>query len=174
MTALICGELGWESRDCQDYCADWYTHSNGCDADAEYPCQCEFDVIDGVTAGCAPGQFTCIDEHTASICIEHYYDWEEVDCEAYCQGYFGDQATSEGCDPEAETPCQCNVDGDIAPCTPGDFLFCPDPDTAAFCDDNGWHWDYWSCSGWCAVTYGQDSESSGCNDDGGDNFCSCQ
>ena len=180
MTLATCNEdrRSWSSQDCQDYCVENYGleyTSWGCNVEFDDPCQCMYGIMEGIIAECTPGEFYCIDEHSASICIESPWNWEAVDCEEYCKEEYGEHSYSEGCDESASEACQCYgvLDGDIAECTPGDFQFCPAENTAAVCADNGWDWDYWNCSEWCEVTYGADSESNGCDDNGGDNFCSC-
>jgi hypothetical protein len=180
ITLSFCDEdqMTWVHQDCQEYCQENYGqdyYTMGCDTGAEDPCQCHYDIMDGTIAECTPGEFYCSDEYIAQVCDEDGWSWNEIDCNEFCKEEYGEHSYSEGCDDQAGELCQCYgiVDGEPLQCTPGDFLFCQAEDTATVCDDNGWDWIYVNCSEYCEVNYGPDSESSDCDDNGGDNFCGC-
>ncbi|HUU04181.1 MAG TPA: hypothetical protein VM425_22280 [Myxococcota bacterium] len=115
--------LSWSSQECDDYCMQMYgfgSYSKGCDALAEDPCQCEYDITEGIWVECTPGEFQCVDDDTASVCSADYMGWENVDCVEYCTDNFGDDYYSTGCkqDNPEENICGCEygmVDGEPAP-----------------------------------------------------------
>jgi hypothetical protein len=178
-TVSFCGEdETWSHQDCYEYCQEnfgWDYWSWGCDAQAEDPCQCQYDIIEGIIAECTPGEFYCGDEQTAWVCFEEGFEFEAMYCEEYCHERFGEYVSSGGCYDQADVPCKCYdiVDGDVAECTPGDLMWCTDGTTARVCGEDGWEWTYQDCSLHCLINYGHGSQSGGCNEDNGDNFCSC-
>jgi hypothetical protein len=94
-------------QDCDETCAAQGGISLGCDAAAEDPCQCEYDIVLGEMAVCTPGDVICLDEATAGVC-EDGVNYDPVPCEAFCQQLHGEDYTSIGCD--AQDPnnlCGC-------------------------------------------------------------------
>jgi hypothetical protein len=169
--------LEYDYQNCGEYCQetmgeDYY--SKGCDAQASDPCLCEYDIIEGGLPVCTPGEFSCVDELTAQVCTTDY-TWETRDCEVYCQETYGEYTETKGCVEGADDPCGCYdiIDGDVAECTPGEFLFCHDENTASVCAEDHWTWIYQDCAEYCVIHYGPDASSSGCDDNEGDNFCGC-
>jgi hypothetical protein len=102
----------YELTNCEEFCDDTYgidSFSYGCDAEAEEPCQCEQDIIDGGIGICTPGEFYCANEDTVVICDEMWL-WTDVDCETYCTTTFGEGSVPAGCDPgnDRDNPCGCD------------------------------------------------------------------
>jgi hypothetical protein len=142
ITLMTCNDQGdaWQAADCTDLCQQSAGWSEGCNAVAEDPCQCKYDVIDGDPLICDPGQMHCADENTLAVCKEEYFDFELIDCHQYCQenGEFPEMGWSLGCDIEAQDPCQCQYDivmGVEPVCTPGEMQ-CWDENTLAVCSED--------------------------------------
>jgi len=182
-TLATCNADGksWTSQDCHSYCqpddGGMPGYSEGCDVNAEDPCQCQYDIVLGVMYECTPGEFACWDDDTVAFCDEDSWSWTEWNCDDYCTETLGEYSFSRGCNDEADDPCQCEydiVDGDIAECTPGDFVSCKDEETAFVCDDNSWSWSEIECAEYCTDNFGSDYYSTGCDAESEDNFCGCE
>jgi hypothetical protein len=181
ITLATCDQHGmtWNEQNCHDFCTATHGHnyySRGCDMQAEEPCQCEYDIIEGDMPACTPGDIQCVDESTMATCDENGWDWVTKNCEEYCNETYGIDAYSLGCDAQAEEPCQCETDimDGIAPsCSPGE-LWCADTDTVIVCDDDGWNWSEVDCNTWCTDTFGEDYYATECDDTDPDNICGCE
>jgi hypothetical protein len=101
----------FEEQDCQEVCKNTFGSdysSRGCDADAEDPCLCEYDIIDGDPAVCTPGDMICMDENTVGICQEDQWSYQEQDCDDFCLENYGEDYYSEGCNSDnPENICTC-------------------------------------------------------------------
>ena len=156
------------------YGLDSYT--NGCDAEADDPCMCEYDIIDGDIAECTPGDFYCLDDQNVAICNDDYWSWTEQNCNDYCHEVHGPEYSSYGCDSQAEEPCDCVydvMDGMIAECTPGES-YCVDDDTVVVCDDDEYSWTEHDCDAYCTDTFGEDYYATGCDAENQTNPCGCE
>jgi hypothetical protein len=181
-TLMSCNQdgPGWSSPDCDAYCQetlDPMSTSRGCDAGADDPCQCEYDIIDGDVAVCEPGDLMCTDAYTLATCVDWNWVWEEQDCHEYCRDLLGPDAYSIGCDALAEDPCQCQYDvvvGVMPECSPGAFQ-CSDEDTVVICEEDAWTWTEHDCDTWCTDTFGEDYYAEGCDPGNeSDNPCGCK
>ena len=111
-TVFICGDR-WEEVDCNALCQethglDWY--SEGCNAEAEDPCQCVYGMLDGEPVECPPGDVICYDDQNVGVCTEGGW-YESQECELVCDESFGPESTSMGCDATADDPCLCALPG---------------------------------------------------------------
>jgi hypothetical protein len=107
-----CDEAAWDyvPQDCNTFCVETYGYdyySQGCDATAADPCQCEYGMIDGEMMVCEPGDVICLDEATLGVCDEAAMDYLPVACADRCVEQLGAGATSAGCDATATDPCEC-------------------------------------------------------------------
>jgi hypothetical protein len=178
---VVCNDDGesWTPQDCNATCVDQHGsrgYSTGCDAQADDPCQCEYDIIDGDIAECTPGEVQCRGEETVAFCQENGWEWLETECGDYCQEIYGNEAYSLGCNAEAEDPCQCESDivvGVMPACTPDDF-YCQDDDTAMVCEEDGWTFTEVDCAEYCTENFGEDYYSTGCDQEDEENICGCE
>ncbi len=169
MVLLVCDAdgQGWSGQDCDAYCREMYgpdAWATGCDAAAEDPCGCEYDIIDGDVARCTPGEFDCLDAERVNLCGEDY-SWQQRDCDAYCRETHGEGYVSYGCDDDAEQPCRCDydqLDGAWAGCQPGD-IYCQDDETLMVCAEDGTSYDEIDCTEHCEQEYGLGYFSGGCD-----------
>jgi hypothetical protein len=170
-TAQTCDDGAWVTEDCINYCAGgeseserlWYSGDAYCDASAEEPCVCNYDIEGGVMAECTPGDIMCADDFTLGTCDDGY-SYSYQDCNEYCLESFGPEYVSYGCDAAAEDPCECDYDmleGDPAICTPGD-VECWDDTTLAVCNDF-YYFDDVACANYCVSMFGPDYVSLGCD-----------
>jgi hypothetical protein len=173
-TLESCTDGEWVAEDCQALCVEELGadhHSLGCDASAEDPCQCQYDIIDGDYDPCWPNDLFCQDASTVVFCDE---DWAPTSCAEHCAEQYGPGFTSLGCDQNvAENPCQCTediLDGIAASCTPGDVT-CADSSTLVTCVDGVEQST--SCNEHCVATMGPDYYSEGCDAARADNPCGC-
>ena len=122
MTLATCDQHGmtWTEQNCEDFCNETYgydAYSRGCDAQAEEPCQCETDIMDGIMPSCSPGEMFCQDTNTVMVCAEDMWTWTEVDCDTWCTETFGEDYYATECDDtDEENICGCEygiVDGGI-------------------------------------------------------------
>jgi hypothetical protein len=164
-TVVFCDD-DWAPQDCEAYCDELLgsidAFSNGCNAEAEDPCQCEYGIEDGIMAHCDVGEVVCADEMTVGVCVDGV-DFTYQDCNERCVAEHGSDWISPGCNAEAEDPCQCMygiVDGEMVECSPGDVR-CAEDGTFAVCVDNMWSWR--SCEDYCDEMYGPDATSGGCD-----------
>ncbi|RJO74058.1 MAG: hypothetical protein C4523_01485 [Myxococcales bacterium] len=167
---------GYEPRDCEQYCQETapddpgaYGYSLGCDAaNAENPCGCEYDILDGDVASCTPGEFVCADDYTLNVCQDDGYSWAAVDCWDRCLEQFGPDYYPVACNIEnADNPCGCEygiVDGGMVECYVGDqqcdeatgnLMECVpyDPETEPVAGEPGTYRSV-SCNDWCQERYG--------------------
>ncbi|MBN2724995.1 MAG: hypothetical protein JXR95_13075 [Deltaproteobacteria bacterium] len=168
--------------DCWDYCDDGSAPllSAECNPDAENPCYCEYDILDGMVETCDPGDFMCTGDDSIKYCVTEtedfgYYDYRQ--CNDYCASVYGIGYISyQGCtDENTENPCNCEfeiIDGDMPICTPGDFL-CPDEESVAICTESGYDYTYTDCDIKCVEDFGEGSVSGGCTTDDPTNPCNC-
>lgn len=179
---MTCNQDGnaWTSQACDAYCEDMYgpnSYSEGCDVQADDPCQCIYDIIDGDIAECTPGQIACWDDDTLATCNSDSYSWSEQSCNDYCVEVYGVDYHSNGCNAQAEDPCQCEYDiieGIWVECTPGEFS-CVDDDTASVCSADYYGWEDVDCNDYCSDNFGDDYFSTGCKaDNSQDNICGCE
>ena len=170
----------WTGQECEDYCDAMYdidAYSTGCDAEADDPCGCEYDIIDGDIADCNPGDFYCQDEQTVAICNDNRWSWDEQNCNTYCEETYGYGYVSYGCDSDAEEPCDCIydiMDGVVAECTPGDAQYCQDDETLWVCADDRYSFEQKDCQLWCEEEFGEDYWSTTCDMSDVDNPCGCE
>jgi hypothetical protein len=162
-TLEICNDDAWHAQSCHEICNedDPWGYSNGCNAEADDPCQCEYDMIAGVQVECYPEDVYCVDERQVYTCED--YSPVIMDCDDWCVEQYGPDYASEGCDGTAEEPCQCfyNIlEGDPIWCAPGDVI-CLDEETLGVCENE----DYvaFDCDERCQETYGPDAHSAGCD-----------
>lgn len=174
-TVQRCQDEEWTSQSCDDYCRDNYgpdAYSEGCDAEAADPCQCQYDIIGGVVAECEPGDIMCQDEGTLLVC-EGGYDYVTYNCHERCREEHGPEWSSAGCDTDADDPCQCFYDvleGDAPVCTPGD-MYCRDDGTIMICEDD--MLVSRSCDDLCREEHGEGWSSAGCDVEA-DDPCQCE
>ena len=175
-TAYFCG-AEWREVDCEDYCNETYgidSYSEGCNAEADDPCQCVTDILDGVMASCEPGELVCLDGGTMGVCDDEGHDYVPVLCHEFCRETHGEDWYSNGCNPEAEELCQCEygmVDGGMIECSPGEVM-CMDDMTVGICVE-GFGWETQNCEEQCHELYGPDAATDGCNADHPDDPCMC-
>lgn len=121
-TLATCDDNGWEwvTQDCEEYCNQTYgidAYSLGCDAQAEEPCQCETDIMDGIAPSCTPGELYCQDTDTVMVCDDDGWTWSEVECNTWCTDTFGEDYYATECDgTDEDNICGCEygiVDGGI-------------------------------------------------------------
>ena len=99
---------------CNEYCrltlGPGYVSYQGCTADStEDLCNCEYDIIDGDIAECAPSDILCMDGGQIAICNASYY-YDYFNCADKCVTDLGEGAISTGCDAAAaENPCECVI-----------------------------------------------------------------
>lgn len=173
-TLEVCEDGEWTEVDCHALCRDEYGPeyvSWGCDAEADNPCQCEYDMIEGEMMWCDPAQIYCIDSFTVEIC--EYESITTQSCNDYCVEHFGPDYISWGCNDDAEDPCQCDLDiigGEMMVCTPEDII-CFDDDTMGVCE-NEWDYTRVECADYCVETFGSEYLSEGC-DASADDPCQC-
>ncbi len=181
-TLMVCNQDGqsWSSQECDVYCSEMYgfgSYSKGCDALADDPCQCDYDIIDGDIAECTPGGVACWDDETVAFCNQDSYSWTEQNCNDYCLEVNGPDYHSNGCNAQADDPCQCEYDiieGIWVECTPGEFT-CVDEDTASVCSADYMGWENVDCIEYCTDNFGDDYYSTGCKEDNSqDNICGCE
>lgn len=175
-TVELCDENAWSAQSCDDYCLENMgpgSYSMGCNAEAEDPCQCEYDILDGIDVGCYPGDVRCVDDWTVETCEEGYPEVQS--CHDWCVEQYGWEYTSERCDASSEDFCNCvygMVDGGMVECTPGD-IFCSDEETIATCDESRGGYSYVNCDEHCVELFGEGTASEGCDETNTDNPCSC-
>jgi len=163
------------ARSCEEICdeefADSSAYSLGCDAQAEDPCQCQYDMVPGVMVECTPGEVQCREDNQYVECTEDYYLSDPRSCDELCAE---SDMMSYGCNEAVvENPCQCGydiLDGEPALCTPG-IIECQEDDVALICADDGYGTSQVSCDDHCAE---QDMISIGCTTLDRDNFCGCK
>jgi hypothetical protein len=174
-TPEVCVDGRFEAIDCGAYCTEtygWDYWSMGCSAEADDPCLCEYDVLDGAAPYCEPGDVFCVGETTVEICDE----WNSPithECAEYCVEQLGPEAISYGCDETAEDPCLCSYsmdDGGRSLCTPGD-IFCSDDHTLRVCTED-YGYAYHDCDEYCVEVFGEGAVSDGC-DATSDDPCLC-
>lgn len=174
-TPEVCVDGRFEAIDCGVYCTEtfgWEYWSMGCDAEADDPCMCEYDVMDGAAPYCEPGDVFCLSENTVEICNDYYP--ETYNCADYCVEQLGEGAISYGCNEIAEDPCQCDYDiigGVRAVCTPEDIV-CIDDQTLGDCNEYG-DIVYRDCDEYCVEIFGSEYLSEGCDMAVLDNPCQC-
>ncbi len=180
MALWTCDQDGrWQGQDCEALCdqrGGLDSYSQGCDATAEDPCLCEYDIIDGDIAECTPGQFACLDDGQVQICNDDSYSWTTQACSEYCQETHGAEFISYGCDDQAEEPCLCDydmLDGVWAGCEP-DEVYCQDEDTLMVCAADRYSYDEKACTDYCIEVFGQDYYPTGCDTSDADNLCGCE
>jgi hypothetical protein len=170
---------GWTSQDCDAYCRDALGlggYSTGCDIQADDPCQCEYDIIDGDIAVCTPGEIACWGDQTLATCQDNGWEWMEQNCEDFCNEKYGYDAYSLDCDAQAEEPCQCEtdiMDGVMPACSP-DEMWCQDDETVMICDEQYWSYTPVDCDTYCTETFGEHYYSDGCDDTNEENICGCE
>lgn len=162
----ICGDGEWQERDCNEVCTneEGFGYSAGCNAEADDPCQCEYDIPAGVPAVCSPSEVNCADVNTLEYCEDG--EFVTQNCDDWCLEQYGDFSYSAGCDESADELCQCEYDileGEPAMCLEGD-LICIDEETAGICDSVAWDYVHVDCEDWCQETYGPDAHSGGCDE----------
>ncbi len=172
--------MGWTGQACEDYCREMYGAdywSTGCDAQAEDPCQCQYDIIDGDIAECTPGDFYCNGDGNVSICNDDHWSWSIHECNDYCRETYGADFVSYGCSDDAEAPCLCDydmIDGVWAGCEPGE-IYCQDDETLMTCnEEDRYSYDEHDCAEYCVEVYGEDYYSNGCDASDADNPCGCE
>jgi hypothetical protein len=111
-TVAFCEAGEFIPQSCDEYCRDTLgpmAYSMGCDDQAEDPCQCEYDMVEGeMGAVCFPSSVICVDDDTVNICDDVGESISTVSCQEHCEGELGAGASSPGCDPSAgDDPCQC-------------------------------------------------------------------
>jgi hypothetical protein len=171
-----CVDYDYVTRDCDEVCAELLGPggvSFGCDgADAENPCLCDYDILEGEPAVCEPSSITCLDEATLGVCNGEWY--EPVGCADLCVEELGPAGISLGCDTaDAENPCLCDydlLDGDVAYCDPSS-LVCLDDTTLGVC--NGEVYEPRPCADVCVEALGPGATTGGCNAASGDDPCQC-
>jgi hypothetical protein len=175
----ICDDGEWVTTVCEEWCDENYSpdaYATGCDADAEEPCRCEYDIIAGEPDPCYPNDLYCSDEWHLVLCSD---EWREVDCNTYCQEQHEGSSEwySNGCDQNnAADPCQCEygmVDGGMPECEPGDVM-CVNDRTAAVCTDSHEMREI-NCDQYCRDEHDGDPDwySNGCSTSAED-FCQCE
>jgi len=173
----LCEDGEWRRESCEDICnasGGIDAYSAGCDATAEDPCLCMYDIVDGIEVACGPADTHCADDWTLATCDE-YGGYTSVDCNTYCSDTNGPDWYSMGCDTAAEDPCQCQygiVDGEMAMCGPGE-VYCHDESTVAICDETGWDYRIATCDEYCVELHGEGFTSPGC-DDSAEEPCQCE
>ncbi len=104
-----------ETINCSQYChltygPDYYSWEGCDDQNAENPCQCVYDIIDGMFAECLPGEVECAGNGQLAVCTESYY-FEYRNCADVCVETRGEGSVSEGCsDDSQDNPCLCTED----------------------------------------------------------------
>ncbi|MBW2700095.1 MAG: hypothetical protein JRF33_04685 [Deltaproteobacteria bacterium] len=152
----------------------------GCFSDYKIDqCPSDSTPVNGKCVGpddnCEPDQMRC-DTEALMICDEDGEGWTGQNCDGFCQDMYGMDAWSEGCDTNAQDPCQCEYDimlGVMAECTPGD-IHCLNDDTLQVCDENAWSFTDHDCQDWCVENYGRSSLAGTCDASETDNPCGCE
>ncbi|MDF1563037.1 MAG: hypothetical protein P1V51_08340 [Deltaproteobacteria bacterium] len=114
-TLQTCTDGYWyEAVDCNTWCQETYgpeygqAWSNGCDADAAEPCQCQYDMVAGEMVQCLPGDIYCSDPGTAQVCNEDQMTYSAIDCATHCEQTHGPSFGTTGCDEsDPENFCGC-------------------------------------------------------------------
>ncbi len=175
LTLETCESEEWVAENCHEICVEdlgYDGFSMGCDAEADDPCQCQYDIIDGDVDPCYPNELYCQDAETVVFCND---DWAPQNCNEFCNENYGIDSVSHGCDAEnAENPCQCFddiLDGIMASCDPAD-VYCSDDWTVVTCED-GVETAH-SCYDYCVETMGYDYYPEGCDAADPSDPCNCE
>ncbi|MBU1221918.1 hypothetical protein KKF34_11000 [Myxococcota bacterium] len=167
---------------CWDYCENGYdiVLDATCTGNAENPCSCRYDTIDGMIGECYDGDFYCL-EDGISWCEAtggDYGYYETRSCQDHCTEEFGPEFVSHGaCSNEnPENPCNCEydiIDGDMPACTPGEF-YCTEAGIE-WCVPGGYgYFETRTCTDHCKVEFGDEFVSYGdCSLDNPENPCNC-
>ena len=171
----VCQDEEWVVQSCHERCVDALgpmAYSEGCDADADDPCLCDYEMLDGVAVECTPDQVVCLDDDMVEVCQDGMP--LARNCDDVCHEQLGPNSHSEGCDAtDADDPCQCEydmIDGGESWCTPEDVV-CHDDGSVELCLDGGMTVE--DCNSWCTTTRGPEYFSTGCDESDPADPCQC-
>ena len=205
-TVQVCDDTSmFQYQTCEEYCeskfGDEYQPNSICDEDQSGNlCDCQLpdgDIDDDVDhdqdadpAGCLPGEYYCQSDSVLAFCEEEGGEFQEYNCNEYCQQQHGNDAYSGGCDNAANDPCQCeydstdglpvgdvdySIDGDIdnAICTLGES-HCDEQDNLYVCESLSEGYVKYFCENYCVEEFGADYVSYGCDAQDTQNPCQCE
>jgi hypothetical protein len=193
MDDLTCGDGGtigvcinedgyehFDYKECNDYCFEEfgpdYSAFGVCDMNNhDNPCDCQYDVMDGIIAQCDEGDFYCTEDDSISICDASGMHVEKT-CDEYCEEEWGSDLFISGSncsDSTTDEPCDCYygvLDGAVAECTVDDII-CVSDKTLGVCED-GYTYSNTRCEEICANE--NNSTSAGCDTENKENPCLCE